>query len=159
MTTPTHPHPPPPSQNIPLPTFIPQLTDMLKYKLLFQTFTYLGWESSIKYLGGNQIETFTLTYNTYTSIHTRTFSFANYITDNVADIHYRHYSKWQRHNTTFTFKRLLNSGNCMNLSGNGDQGNKVKTKEVEVWSWIFSFSSVYASNLSHIFMDKMNLLY
>ena len=81
VTTPTHPHPPPPSQNIPLPTFIPQLTDMLKYKLLFQTFTYLGWESSIKYLGGNQIETFTLTYNTYTSIHTRTFSFANYITD------------------------------------------------------------------------------
>ena len=77
----------------------------------------------------------------------------------VADIHYRHYSKWQRHNTTFTFKRLLNSGNCMNLSGNGDQGNKVKTKEVEVWSWIFSFSSVYASNLSHIFIDKMNLLY
>ena len=81
VTTPTHPHPPPPSQNIPLPTFIPQLTDMLKYKLLFQTFTYLGWESSIKYLGGNQIETFTLTYNTYTSIHTRTFSFPNYITD------------------------------------------------------------------------------
>ena len=47
----------------------------------------------------------------------------------------------------------------MNLSENGDQGNKIKTKEVEVWSWIFSFSIVYASNLSHVFMDKMNLVY
>ena len=47
----------------------------------------------------------------------------------------------------------------MNLSENGDQGNQVMAKEVEVWSWIFSFSSVYASNLSYIFMDKMNLLY
>ena len=47
----------------------------------------------------------------------------------------------------------------MNLSENGDQGNKIKIKEVEVWSWIFSISSVYASNLSHVFMDKMNLVY
>ena len=52
----------------------------------------------------------------------------------VADIYYRHYSLW---------KRLLDSGNCTNLSENGDQGNKVKAEEVEVWSWIFSFSSVY----------------
>ena len=46
---------------------------MLKCKLLFQTFTYLGWESSIKYLGGNQIETFTLTYaHIHTETHTQT---------------------------------------------------------------------------------------
>ena len=77
---------------------------MLKCKLLFQTFTYLGWESSIKYLGGNQIETFTLTYahihteththththacththaqkNTYSKTRCRVFSFAIYMTD------------------------------------------------------------------------------
>ena len=29
-------------------------------------------------------------------------------------------------------KRLLNSGNCMKLSENGDQDNKVKVKKVEV---------------------------
>ena len=32
-------------------------------------YTYLGWESSIKYLRGNQIETFT---PAYTHIHTET---------------------------------------------------------------------------------------
>ena len=56
-------------------------------------------------------------------------------------------------------KRLLNSGNCMKLSENGDQDNKVKVKKVEVWSLIFSFSSDYASNLSYAFMNKMNFLY
>ena len=71
---------------------------MLKFKLLSQAFTYLGRESSIKYLGGNQIEPFTLTYrhiNTETHIdvhkhtnkhaylktHCRAFSYAVYITD------------------------------------------------------------------------------
>ena len=61
---------------------------MLKCKLLFQTFTYLGRESIIKYLGGNQIEPFTLTYThtytqTQTNIHayTHTFSYAIYVTD------------------------------------------------------------------------------
>ena len=56
-------------------------------------------------------------------------------------------------------KRLLNSGNCMKLSENGDQDNEVKVKKVEVWSLIFSFSSDYASNLSYAFMNKMNFLY
>ena len=71
---------------------IPQLIEMLKCKLLFQTFTYLGWESSIKYLGGNEIETFTLTYthihtdthtymHTRTHAHTHTFCYAIYTTD------------------------------------------------------------------------------
>ena len=80
---------------------------MLKCKLSSQALTYLGWESSIKYLGGNQIETFTLTYahihtETHTNMHThacththtththkhtcsktrrRVFSFAIYMTD------------------------------------------------------------------------------
>ena len=46
---------------------------MLKCKLSSQAFTYLGWESSIKYLGGNQIETFTLTYaHIHTETHTQT---------------------------------------------------------------------------------------
>ena len=71
---------------------------MLKCKLSSQAFTYLGWESSIKYLGGNQIETFTLTYanihtrkhthththaqkNTYSKTRCRVFSFAIYMTD------------------------------------------------------------------------------
>ena len=55
-------------------------------KLLSQTLTCLGWESSIKYLGGNQIETFTLTY-THTDTHThlktrrRTSSYVFHITD------------------------------------------------------------------------------
>ena len=95
---------------------------MLKCKLLFQTFTYLGWESSIKYLGGNQIEHFTLTYThihteTHTYMHTHTFSDAIYITDmqqtyikditvNCKDIILR----------SLLWKRLLDSGNCMNLS-------------------------------------------
>ena len=48
---------------------IPQLMEMMKCKLLSQTLTYLGLESSIKYLGENQIETSTLT---YTHIHTDT---------------------------------------------------------------------------------------
>ena len=53
-------------------------------------------------------------------------------------------------------KHLVFSGNCTKLSENGDQGNKVKTKEVKVWSWIFSFSNVYASDLSYVFMDEIN---
>ena len=53
-------------------------------------------------------------------------------------------------------KRLVFSGNCTNLCENGDQGNKVKTKEVKAWSWIFSFSNVYASDLSYVFMDEMS---
>ena len=58
---------------------------MLKCKLFSQTLTYLGWESRIKYLGGNQIETFTLMYtltytkrythaHTYKYIHMKTFT-------------------------------------------------------------------------------------
>ena len=49
---------------------------MLKCKLLSQTLTYLGWESSIKYLGGNQIETFTLT-NTHMHKETHTYMHAH----------------------------------------------------------------------------------
>ena len=50
---------------------------MLKCELSSQAFTYLEWESSIKYLGGNQIETFTFTYThihteTHTNMHTHT---------------------------------------------------------------------------------------
>ena len=53
---------------------IPQLIEMLKCELLSQTLTYLEWESRIKYLGGKQIETFTLT---YTHIHTDTHKYTN----------------------------------------------------------------------------------
>ena len=53
-------------------------------------------------------------------------------------------------------KRLVFTGNCTNLCENGDQGNKVKTKEVKALSWIFSFSNVYASDLSYVFMDEMS---
>ena len=63
---------------------IPQLIEMLKCKLLFQTFTYLGWESSIKYLGGNQIETFTLT---YTHIHTHTHTYMHTCTHTHTHTH------------------------------------------------------------------------
>ena len=50
---------------------------MLKCELSSQAFTYLEWESSIKYFGGNQIETFTFTYThihteTHTNMHTHT---------------------------------------------------------------------------------------
>ena len=69
--------------------------------------------------------------HTHTCTHTHTFSDAIYITDmqqtyikditvNCKDIILR----------SLLWKRLLDSGNCMNLSENGDQGNKVKDKEV-----------------------------
>ena len=52
------------------------------------------------------------------------------------------------------------SENLANLIENGEQVNKVKAKEVEVWNQKkFSFSNVYASDLSYVFMDEMNLLY
>ena len=52
---------------------------MLKCELLSQTLTYLEWESRIKNLRGNQIETFTLTHthphrDTHTYIHTQTYT-------------------------------------------------------------------------------------
>ena len=69
--------------------------------------------------------------HTHTCTHTHTFSDAIYITDmqqtyikditvNCKDIILR----------SLLWKRLLDSGNSMNLSENGDQGNKVKDKEV-----------------------------
>ena len=69
--------------------------------------------------------------DTHIHAHTHTFSDAIYITDmqqtyikditvNCKDIILR----------SLLWKRLLDSGNCMNLSENGNQGSKVKTKEV-----------------------------
>ena len=69
--------------------------------------------------------------HTHTCTHTHTFSDAIYITDmqqtyikditvNCKDIILR----------SLLWKRLLDSGNSMNLSENGDQGNKVNDKEV-----------------------------
>ena len=49
---------------------------MLKCKLSFQIFTYLGWGSSFKYLAGNQIEFFTLMY-AHTHTHTYTHRYAH----------------------------------------------------------------------------------
>ena len=58
------------------------------------------------------------------------------------------------------WKLLLDSGYCTNLSENGEQGNKVKAKEVEVWKQKrSSFSNVYTSDFSYIFMDGIDLLY
>ena len=52
------------------------------------------------------------------------------------------------------------SENLTNFSENGEQGTKVKAIEVEVWNQKkISFLYVYASNLSYVFMDEMNLLY
>ena len=52
------------------------------------------------------------------------------------------------------------SENLANLIENGEQVNKVKAKEVEVWNQKkFSFSNVCASDLNYVFMDEMNLLY
>ena len=52
------------------------------------------------------------------------------------------------------------SENLTNLSENGEQGNKVNAKKVQVWKQKkFLFSNVYASDLSYVFMDEMNLLY
>ena len=59
---------------------------MLKWKLLSQKSRYLGWESSIKNLGGNQIETFTLTYkHIHTEKHTHTYMFTQKQTHLVED--------------------------------------------------------------------------
>ena len=142
-----------------------------------QTLAYLAWVWNIKYLGGNQIETFTLTY-THTHTHTLTETYTYMLSHTHTNIQtflktHRRISSYgiyitdvyQTYITEFTviakdiilrlllWKRLVFSGNCTNLS---DQGNKVKTKEVELWSWIFSFSNVYASELSYIFMDEIN---
>ena len=55
---------------------------------------------------------------------------------------------------------LLDSGNCRNSCENEEIKIKVKAKEVKVWDQErFSFSNVYACNLSYVFMDEMNLLY
>ena len=52
------------------------------------------------------------------------------------------------------------SENLTNLSENGEQGNKVKAIKVEVWKQKKNlFSNTYASDLSYVFMDEMNLLY
>ena len=152
---------------------------MLKCKS--QTLTYLRRELSIKSLGGNHIEIFTHVHTyTHTQTHTctcththtptctctrththtqphtylktryRTFFYAIYVTDML-----------QTYITDITVNgkdTILSSLLQKRLSKNRDLGNKVKTKEVEVQSWIFSFLSVYASNLSYV-LDKMNLPY
>ena len=69
---------------------ISQLIEMLKCKLLSQTFTYLEWELSIKYLGGNQIETFTLM---YTHIHTETNTYMQTHTNTHTHTHTHTYLK------------------------------------------------------------------
>ena len=57
---------------------IPWQLETKKCKFLPQKLTYLGWETSIKYLGGNQIETtFKPTYkhrhrDTHAHAHTQT---------------------------------------------------------------------------------------
>ena len=50
------------------------------FSLQSKTLAYLEWESSIKYLGENQIETFTLMYThvhteTHTCMHTNTHTY------------------------------------------------------------------------------------
>ena len=58
------------------------------------------------------------------------------------------------------WKLLLDSGRCTNSSESGEQGNKVKAKEVEVWNQKrLLLSDVYAGDLIYVFMDEMNLLY
>ena len=102
---------------------------------------------------GNQTEPFILTYRyihteTHTYMHTQThiFSYAIYVTDMQQ---------------TYITDIIMNGKDIlrMNLSENGDEGKKVKAKEVEAWSWIFFFASVHASSLSYAFMEKINLLY
>ena len=90
---------------------IPRLIEMLKWKLLLRTFTYLGWEKwGIKYQG-NQIESLThIHINTNTHTHTHTFGnlpwgfrLDNLYKWHATGIYYRYYRKCQRHNTTFIF--------------------------------------------------------
>ena len=52
---------------------------------------------------------------------------------------------------------LLDSGNCTNLSKNVTRQRSKKLKFETKKR--FSFSSVYTSDLSYVFMDEMNLLY
>ena len=78
----------------------------------------------------------------YMHTYTHTFSYAIYVSDMQQTYITDKTVIGKNILRSLLWKRSLDSGNCMNLSENGDQCNSVKTKEFEVWSWISSFSSV-----------------
>ena len=72
--------------------------------------------------------------DTHTCMHTLAhLLLRNWYNWHVADLYCRHYSNGKGIILrSLLWKRLLHSGNCMNLRENGDQGNKEKAKEVGV---------------------------